>query len=241
MKGLGVTLGLAVLLSVLLLVVAEPSLAGKPKPGKDHVPPAWGLQEEKPNGGPKDKGSQKPKKPPVAKDPGKKAPVTSSKTITICHKPGTPAEKTLVLPAAAVPGHLQHGDYEGPCQGSAPGVPTGTLPISVTGMITLCHKPGTPAEKTLVLPAAAGPGHLQHGDYEGPCQGSAPGVPTGTLPISATEMVTICHKPGTFAEKTLVLPLSALYAHMQHGDEQGACLEAAVAAFVNQRRWPYTQ
>ncbi len=38
--------------------------------------------------------------------------------VTICHKPGTPAEKTLRLPQSAVPGHLGHGDTLGAC-GSA--------------------------------------------------------------------------------------------------------------------------
>ncbi len=36
--------------------------------------------------------------------------------VTICHKPGTPAEKTMTLPQAAVQGHLGHGDTLGPCR-----------------------------------------------------------------------------------------------------------------------------
>lgn len=35
--------------------------------------------------------------------------------VTICHKPGTPAEKTLEVPEAALKGHLKHGDTLGPC------------------------------------------------------------------------------------------------------------------------------
>lgn len=35
--------------------------------------------------------------------------------ITICHKPGTPAEKTLTLPMSAWGGHHGHGDTLGPC------------------------------------------------------------------------------------------------------------------------------
>lgn len=30
--------------------------------------------------------------------------------VVICHKPDTPAQKTLTLPQSAVPGHLGHGD-----------------------------------------------------------------------------------------------------------------------------------
>jgi prepilin-type N-terminal cleavage/methylation domain-containing protein len=33
----------------------------------------------------------------------------------ICHKPGTPAEKTMVIPASALDAHLAHGDSLGPC------------------------------------------------------------------------------------------------------------------------------
>ena len=35
--------------------------------------------------------------------------------------------------------------------------------------------------------------------------------------------ITICHKPGTLAEKTMVINPSALSGHLGHGDTQGAC------------------
>jgi murein DD-endopeptidase MepM/ murein hydrolase activator NlpD len=35
--------------------------------------------------------------------------------ITICHKPGTAAEQTLIVPEPALKGHLQHGDTLGAC------------------------------------------------------------------------------------------------------------------------------
>jgi hypothetical protein len=41
---------------------------------------------------------------------------TMEQDDAVCHKPGTPAEKTLHLPQAAVPGHLGHGDYPGACK-----------------------------------------------------------------------------------------------------------------------------
>jgi hypothetical protein len=37
------------------------------------------------------------------------------------------------------------------------------------------------------------------------------------------EMVTICHGPGTPAEKTLTLPEPAAAAHLRHGDRLGSC------------------
>ena len=35
--------------------------------------------------------------------------------VTVCHKPGTPAEKTLDIDDNALAAHLRHGDTEGPC------------------------------------------------------------------------------------------------------------------------------
>src|SRR5215217_9243034 len=42
--------------------------------------------------------------------------VAQQEMVTICHKPGTPAEKTMELPQSAVDGHLGHGDHRGPCE-----------------------------------------------------------------------------------------------------------------------------
>lgn len=38
-----------------------------------------------------------------------------SEKVTICHKPGTPAQQTLVVAASAVGAHLGHGDLLGAC------------------------------------------------------------------------------------------------------------------------------
>lgn len=35
--------------------------------------------------------------------------------VVVCHKPGTPAEKSLTVDESAVPGHVGHGDYLGEC------------------------------------------------------------------------------------------------------------------------------
>ena len=40
-----------------------------------------------------------------------------SEKVAICHKPGTVAEKTLLLPEPAIPDHLGHGDELGECDG----------------------------------------------------------------------------------------------------------------------------
>jgi hypothetical protein len=36
--------------------------------------------------------------------------------IEVCHKPNTPAQKTLLIPTAALSGHLGHHDTIGACQ-----------------------------------------------------------------------------------------------------------------------------
>ena len=41
---------------------------------------------------------------------------SNEEKITICHKPGTPAEKTMEIPEDALDGHLDHGDYVGECE-----------------------------------------------------------------------------------------------------------------------------
>jgi hypothetical protein len=43
-------------------------------------------------------------------------PDDGKKKFPICHKPGTPAEKTLYVPYEALGGHLGHGDYKGECK-----------------------------------------------------------------------------------------------------------------------------
>ncbi len=42
-------------------------------------------------------------------------PGQTEEEVTLCHKPNTPAQKTMTLPAAALGGHLGHGDTLGVC------------------------------------------------------------------------------------------------------------------------------
>jgi hypothetical protein len=236
----------------LLVAASSPVSADKAKPPGEKVKNVpKGQSKEKRQDKQTPPGQAKPDKPgnagnTVASDDTPAPIENSNQTVTICHKPGTPAEQTLVLPVSALAGHLQHGDTEGPCLTQSPiqtsTVPitltvmptTPTLPLSPTAKISICHKPGTPAEKLLMLPASAIPAHLGHGDLLGPCpEPAAP--PTSTLPISPTAPITptlvptstrwisICHKPGTPAEKTLLLPESAIRGHLGHGDRLGSC------------------
>ena len=63
--------------------------------------------------------------------------------ITICHKPGTPAEKTLTVAAPATGAHLNHGDQLGPC-----GVPPTTVPPTTVATTV----PPTTVPPTTVAP-----------------------------------------------------------------------------------------
>jgi hypothetical protein len=54
---------------------------------------------------------------------------------TICHKPGTPDEKTMEVAQSAVAGHLRHGDHLGPC-GTTTTTSTSTSTSSTTSTST---------------------------------------------------------------------------------------------------------
>jgi len=55
--------------------------------------------------------------------PGTAEPTATVDSVTICHKPGTPAEETMTLPNEAIPGHIEHGDYLGACGAEATSTP----------------------------------------------------------------------------------------------------------------------
>lgn len=50
--------------------------------------------------------------------------------VTICHKPGTPAEHTITVDDNALPAHLAHGDYIGACITTTE-TPHGTEPPAI--------------------------------------------------------------------------------------------------------------
>lgn len=53
---------------------------------------------------------------PVIVFPPTLPPPSGDGDVTICHKPGTSAEQTMIVPWTALSGHLGHGDTIGPCQ-----------------------------------------------------------------------------------------------------------------------------
>ena len=53
--------------------------------------------------------------------------------VTLCHKPGTPAQQTLTMPEPAVSAHLRHGDRLGGCDLPPPGATACPVARVVTG------------------------------------------------------------------------------------------------------------
>jgi hypothetical protein len=54
--------------------------------------------------------------------------------VTICHKPGTPDQKTMEVPESAVDSHQRHGDRLGPCE--SPTTTTTAAPTTSTTSTT---------------------------------------------------------------------------------------------------------
>ena len=179
----------------------------------------------------------------VAESPADEPEADVEGKVTICHKPGTPAEKTLTVPQSAVNGHLGHGDYLGECRAEPLPEPGDESEEDTEGKLLICHKPGTPAEQTLEVAASAVDAHLAHGDVLGSCDDEVelpdePVVDPGTEPgEDTTAKVEICHKPGTPAQQTLTIPDSELADHLAHGDALGACPEISDAAAEGEAPW----
>ena len=69
--------------------------------------------------------------------------------VTICHKPGTPAEKTKEVPAQAVASHIGHGDTMGPC-----GAPTTTTSSTTTSSTTTSSTTTSSTTTTTMRPTS---------------------------------------------------------------------------------------
>ena len=72
----------------------------------------------------------------AAKAARKAAKAGASEKVSVCHKPDTPAERTLEISPSALAAHVGHGDVEGACGATAPTT------------LTTCQEPGTPDAET---------------------------------------------------------------------------------------------
>jgi hypothetical protein len=107
--------------------------------------------------------------------------------VTLCHKPGTPAEHTITVDESAVAAHLAHGDYLGPCQGDPTTTtdPGTTTDLGTTTDANPCDIDDPQHANTECCPNAAG--------IDESCQ--PPVVcPPGTTPRTLDGGPTVCIK-----------------------------------------------
>jgi len=107
--------------------------------------------------------------------PNSSPPGEGHQPCTICHTAkANPHE--ITIDCNALEQHLRNHpeDTAGPCPKTSP-TPTPTVsPTPTPGKghqkCTVCHKPAGPHPQTLTIDCHALQAHLNHGDYEGPCQ-----------------------------------------------------------------------
>ncbi len=100
-----------------------------------------------------------------------------------------------------------------------------------TGKITTLKSGGTTSTTTGVVPLHShyhthsnGERHMHSHQSQNNAHHGKPLAGTDDDDSSADpDDITICHKPGTFAEKTMVVNPSALDVHLVHGDSMDAC------------------
>ena len=94
--------------------------------------------------------------------------------VPICHKPGTPAEKTMEVSQSAVDGHLRHGDLRGPCG-------TTTTSTTETPTTSTTETPTTSTTTPMCIPnsgtCASGGECCSGACFNGHCCINAVGVP----------------------------------------------------------------
>jgi len=122
--------------------------------------------------------------------------------VTICHKPGTPAEHTLVVDDDSVEltGHLGHGDTIGPCGGGET-TPTDTTPTDTTPTTPTETTPTetTPTDTTPTTPTETQPPNVVTGTADVWCDlPSQTYHVTGTIDGNAADSATPATIPGSY-------------------------------------------
>lgn len=75
--------------------------------------------------------------------------------VDVCHKPGTPAEGTLTIAAAALQAHLDHGDFEGTCDAPVEAALETCSEVDafdVDGEVVECEEPEQELDVTIDAP-----------------------------------------------------------------------------------------
>lgn len=128
----------------------------------------------------------------------------SATTTTICHiPPGNPAAAhTITIGTPAVAAHMAHGDTSGAC----------TAASSEVFLLVGCQGAAFTRLETLVSNLAGG----------------------SSSSSSPSTSVTICHLPpgNPSNANTITIGMSALAAHLAHGDAEGQCGSPAAVLLV---------
>jgi hypothetical protein len=125
--------------------------------------------------------------------------------VTICHKPGTPAEQTITVDDDAVPAHIAHGDYLGPCQATPPTEPTVTTVTSET--TTTVPITDTVPPTTVTVPPETTTTVITDTVTVPPVTSTVPVPPTTvTVPGGGTTTVTVPGQTVTQPPVTTTLP-----------------------------------
>ncbi|MGH7572594.1 MAG: carboxypeptidase-like regulatory domain-containing protein [Gemmatimonadota bacterium] len=111
----------------------------------------------------------------------------------------------------------------------------------IEDQVTICHvPPGNPDNAhTIVVGAPAVPAHLNHGDFEGECDGDEGATDEdlnddGEGDETDAVKVLVCHIPPGNPENAREIEISedALEAHLAHGDTEGECPEESAESDV---------
>ena len=122
--------------------------------------------------------------------------------VTICHKPGTPAEKTMEVPPSALHGHLRHGDRLDPCGTTTtsttetPTTSTTETPTTSTTETPTTTTTETPTTTTTETPTTSTTETPTTSTTETPTTTTTP-TPTactaGTMPCSPGNANSLCY------------------------------------------------
>jgi hypothetical protein len=127
--------------------------------------------------------------------------------VIICHKPGTPAEKTKEVPQSAVDGHLRHGDRLGPCE-------TTTTTTTETPTTSTTETPTTTTTETPTTTTT-----------ETPTTTTTETPTTTTTETPTTTTTTMCLPNGSTCSASGTPCCSSAFAG---GCKRGTCVETCI-------------
>ena len=170
--------------------------------------------------------------------------------VTICHiPPGNPDNPvTITVDASSLGAHFDHGDSVDTCpesktKGKKPDIKNDSK-LGPDDQVTICHiPPGNPDNPvTITVDASSIDTHISHGDYSGTCAAQTDSKkpdnkneepakedkkpdPKNDKTLAPDDEVYLCHIPPGNPDNpvTIQVGLTAVDAHLAHGDSFNAC------------------